>query len=71
MATQKALRNDIPWRKTLTLGPALKKASGVDAKSVIMLKNIRKLIDQFPGAIIKFEKPFKTSILLFASGKGG
>ena len=25
--------------------------------------------DQFPGAILRFEKPFKSTILLFASGK--
>jgi transcription initiation factor TFIID TATA-box-binding protein len=25
--------------------------------------------EQFPGAILRFEKPYKTSILVFASGK--
>jgi TATA-box binding protein (TBP) (component of TFIID and TFIIIB) len=25
--------------------------------------------EQFPGAVMRFEKPFKTSILLLASGK--
>jgi transcription initiation factor TFIID TATA-box-binding protein len=25
--------------------------------------------EQFPGAILRFEKPFKTSLLIFASGR--